>query len=147
MFLEDQPEKLEEIFKKYKNVSVDVVPGLMFRRFEERPEFYKDFLTKYADRILFGSDLEIPANVGCANLISSIFEGLTTENTINIWGYKSKGLNLPDEVTSKILYENFKDKCHPSPNSIDKIALKQYIEKYSPYFKASTETEEILNFV
>lgn len=145
-FMENEPEKLEEVFKKYKNVCTDVVPGLMFRRFEERPEYFRSFLTNYADRIIFGSDSEISVNSNCAALINAVYEGLTTDNIVNIWGYKSKGINLPDEATSKILSENFKVKCHPTPNPVNKKALKAYIEKYSVYLKDSPEKTEILNF-
>lgn len=146
LFLENEPEKLEEIFAKYKNVYVDLVPGLMFRRFEERPEYFKDFLTKYSDRIIFGSDAEITDNSCCAELISAVYDGITTDKIVNIWGYKSKGIDLPDEVSGKILFDNFKVLCHNTPKAIDKTALKAYIEKYSVYIKDSPEKTEILRF-
>jgi len=146
LFLENEPEKLEEIFAKYKNVYVDIVPGLMFRRFEERPEYFKDFLTKHSDRIIFGSDAEITVNSRCAELISAVYDGITTDKIVNIWGYKSKGIDLPDEVSGKILFDNFKVLCHNTPKTIDKTALKAYIEKYSVYLKDSPEKTEILKF-
>lgn len=146
LFLENEPEKLEEIFDKYKNVCVDVVPGLMFRTFEKRPDFYKAFLTKYSDRILFGSDSDVPSNPNCAKLIKNIYDGLTTNKLVNIWGYESMGINLSEEVSKKILYENFKNKCHPVPNPINIDALKCYIEKYSSFFTMMTEKNEILKF-
>lgn len=145
-FLENEPEKLEEVFSKYKNVCIDVVPGLMFRAFEKKPEYFREFLTHYADRILFGSDSDFPSNPNCEGLITAVYEGLTTDKTIDLWGYKSKGINLPDEITDKILYENFKVKCHPTPNPINQKALKRYIEKYSVYMKDSIEKTEILKF-
>lgn len=145
-FLETEPEKLEEVFKKYKNVCVDVVPGLMFREFEKNPKYFREFLTKYADRIIFGSDSEVPNNSNSVELINAVYNGLTTDNIIDLWGYKSKGINLPDSVTDKILYDNFKAKCHPTPTPVNKKALKAYIEKYTVYLKNSHEKTEILKF-
>jgi predicted TIM-barrel fold metal-dependent hydrolase len=146
MFMEETPEKLEEIFKRYENVAVDVVPGLMFREFEKRPEFYREFLSKYSDRILFGSDSEIPANSHSIELINAIYDGLTTDKEVNIWGYKSKGINLSDSVSEKILYKNFASRCSDTPKPINKSALKKYIEKYSDYIEESPEKAEILKF-
>lgn len=145
-FLEEYPERLEEIFAKYKNVCVDVVPGLMFRAFEKNPEFYREFLTKYSDRILFGSDSEVPHNPDNAKLMTAVYDGLTTDNIIDLWGFKSKGINLPCEVCRKILYDNFRTKCHSVPNKINKKALKAYIEKYFDYILNEDNKTKILEF-
>jgi predicted TIM-barrel fold metal-dependent hydrolase len=142
-FYEDKPKQLEEVFEKYENVGVDVVPGLMFREFEKRPEFYREFLSKYSDRILFGSDSEIPANSHSIELINAIYDGLTTDKEVNIWGYKSKGINLSDSVSEKILYKNFASRCSDTPKPINKSALKKYIEKYSDYIEWVDVTKEV----
>ena len=145
-FLENYPERLEEIFAKYKNVCIDVVPGLMFRAFEKNPEFYREFLIKYSDRILFGSDSEAPYSPDNAKLMTAVYEGITTDKIIDLWGYKSKGINLPDEAAEKILYHNFRNKCHPKPQKINKEALENYIEKYNGFILKEENKRKILEF-
>lgn len=147
-FLEEKPEELADIFEKYENVGVDVVPGLMFSIFMKKPEFYREFLTKYADRIIYGSDWAVlqDSNEFGEALMDSIYDSLTTEKESNIWGNIVKGIALPDEVTDKILYKNFKRKCHNEPKPINKKALKAYIEKYKDYIRDLESKEQILKF-
>lgn len=146
-FLEDEPEKLEELFNAYENLTVDVVPGLMFREFEKRSDFYRDFLTKYADRVIYGSDSEIHKNPHNVELMSAIYTALTTDETVDIWGYKSKGIKLPDDVCDKILCSNFENRCGKTPKPVNKQALKAYIEKYIDYIKRDDERKQIEEFL
>lgn len=146
-FYEDKPEQLAQVFEKYENVGVDVVPGLMFSTFMKDPEFYRAFLTKYSDRIIYGSDWTVfEGNEFGEKLMDAIYNSLTTENEENIWGNIVKGIALPDEVTDKILYSNFKAKCHNEPRPINKTALKAYIEKYKDYIRDPQSKEQILKF-
>jgi predicted TIM-barrel fold metal-dependent hydrolase len=147
-FYEDKPTQLAEIFERYENVGVDVVPGLMFSIFMKKPEFYREFLTKYADRIIYGSDWAVlqDSNEFGEALMDSIYDSLTTEKESNIWGNIVKGIALPQVVTDKILYKNFKRKCHNEPKPINKKALKAYIEKYKDYIRDLESKEQILKF-
>lgn len=145
-FLSDEPQRLAGLLDKYKNIAVDVVPGTMFRDFEKKSEFYREFLTKYADRIIYGSDSGIGSNPKCEELMTAVYNGLTTDKVVDIWGYKSKGIALPDEACDKILSKTFEKHCGKAPRAVNKIALKTYIEKYFDYIKVDEHKKQIEEF-
>lgn len=146
-FMSDKPEKLVKAFEKYENLTVDVVPGLMFRDFEKRSDFYREFLTKYADRIIYGSDSEINENPQCEELMTAVYKGITTDEIVDIWGYKSKGICLPSEACDKILSGTFEKHCGEKPRPINTEALKAYIEKYMGYIKKEEHKKQIEAFL
>ena len=46
----EYPEKLEALFEKYPNLTVDITPGgEMYISFNKRREYYREFFEKYAD--------------------------------------------------------------------------------------------------
>ena len=54
------PEQVEKYLFQYPNVAVDLTPGReMYEAFGKRREYFKEFFTKYADRILYGTDVTI----------------------------------------------------------------------------------------
>lgn len=56
-FMGDDLEGTIRLFEKYPNVSFDLCPGgEMFVGFSKRPEEWRQFFKKYADRIYFGTD-------------------------------------------------------------------------------------------
>ena len=146
-FMEDEPNKLEKLFAKYKNLCVDLAPGLMFRKFEREKEFFTDFLTKYSNRIIYGSDATINENPKNAELMTAVYNGITTNNTIDIWDFKSQGIKIPEKAAQNILSETFKNHCGKTPKAINKAALKKYIEKYLDYIKNEQEKQQIINLL
>lgn len=145
-FMEDEPERLEALFAEYKGLTVDVVPGLMFREFEKRSDFYRDFLTRYADRIIYGSDAEVNHNPHCEELMTAVYKALTTDEIVDIWGFKSKGIALPQDACDKILSTTFKKRCGETPRPVNTKALKRYIEKYSGFIKNEEHKRQISAF-
>jgi len=56
-FLSHDPEACVKLFETYPNVSFDLTPGgEMFANFSKRPDVWKAFFKKYADRLHFGTD-------------------------------------------------------------------------------------------
>lgn len=143
-FLVDKPSKLEELFEKYENLSIDITPGTeMYEVFNANHSFYREFFEKYADRIIFGTDCGFPAIDYNALLTESVYNVITTDELVdNIWQVKAKGLRLSDEASDKILYTNFAEK-HEKPKEINKKALKEYIRKYFHLIQNETERNEI----
>lgn len=132
-FRSESPEVLEEMFRKYKNVGVDLTPGgEMYVGFRKRPEYFRDFFIRYADRIQFGTDGECPACMPPMEwLCDRIYRYIATDDEVESWGGgKTKGIHLPDEVVNKILCGNFVRHVGEKPREINKKALKAYIEKY-----------------
>ena len=76
-----------------------------------QPYRARDFMIKYQDRILFGTDMPISVDVyRCYfRFLETADEYFDYPDYMGRWGYsrwKIYGLNLPDEVLRKIYYEN-----------------------------------------
>ena len=152
-FWSEYPEKLENLFGKYENVNVDIVPGAeMYDSFNAHYQFYQDFFKKYSDRIVFGTDVSFTASdpkysmEHYSKLNKEIYYVFTTDREVSIYTAKCKGLNLPAEVLDKILYGNFIKAHSPEPKPINKVALKKYIDKYSHLIKDERTKNEILKY-
>lgn len=151
-FYSDYPDKLEKLFQKYPNVCIDLAPGSeMFKSFNDNRDFYIEFFTKYADRIIYGTDASFMENTNddyerYQGITDSVYKFLTTDEVITIYGVSAKGLKLPDEVTSKILNENFIKRTGDKPKEINKSALKKYIQKYYDYIK-DEKLKEYINSI
>lgn len=147
MFLSDRLDRLEEIFKKYENVKVDMTPGTeMYVNFNKDMKRSREFLEKYAGRLVFGTDAELPGNENTQNLMESVYEEITTDNEVTIWGPKVRGLKLSDSACDKILYSNFVREYGEKPKKISKDALKRYIEKYGHLIRNETNKKMILEY-
>lgn len=147
LFLSEHTDVLEYIFGKYPNVCIDVTPGTeMYVNFDKNPRFYREFLEKHADRILFGTDAELPDNPGSEQLVKSVYKFLTSKEKVNIWGFDVNGIELCDEACEKILYTNFIKKCGEKPRKINKTALLGYIDKYMHLVQKDTHKKMIAEF-
>ena len=133
-FLSEHPEKLEELFAKYENVCIDIVPGgEMYAAFRENYEFYKGFFEKYSDRIFFGTDASFTENDlydHYTNIVTQVYNFLATDKGIEIYGETCPSLNLTKEATDNILYKNFERVSGKTPKPVNKTAIKKYFEKY-----------------
>ena len=152
-FWSEYPEKLEELFANYENVYIDIVPGAeMYESFDENYDLYRDFFEKYADRIVFGTDVSFTASdpkysmEHYSRLNKEIYDAFTTDREVHIYTAKCKGLNLPGEVLDKLLYGNFIKTHSTEPKPINKKALKKYIIKYGYLIKDKTMKKEILKY-
>lgn len=131
-FMAAKPELLEEYFKKYPNVNIDLTPGTeMYKWFGARYDFYRDFFIRYADRIGYGTDCSDEGIIENKMRHSGIiYRLLTTDDDFDVWDYKFKGFKLPDEVVDKIVCGNFLRRVGEKPKPINVDALKRYFEKY-----------------
>lgn len=132
-FMSGCPERLEEVFRKYPNTAVDLTPGSeMYGDFLSRAEYYRDFFSRNADRIQFGTDASDEADEVDDNLWLSdiVYHFLTTDRDFQLWEVTSRGIDLPDESADKILSGNFLRRVGEKPKEINREALKQYILKY-----------------
>ncbi len=138
-FLSGHPEKLAELFGKYENMGIDITPGTeMYADFRVKREFYREFFTKYADRIFFGTDLSVDqrGNTPFFNgLLDAVYSFVSTDEEVHVGGETAHGLGLPKDVQEKILLKNFQRVAGEQPKPVQTEALKRYVEKYRPYFK------------
>ena len=132
-FCSAKARKLESMFEKYKNLSIDITPGgEMYVDFDANPEFYKEFFKKYSDRICFGTDIDFPSTLESNIwLCDRVYRFLATDDTIMSFGDKNlTGISLPKECLQRIFSDNLLNKFGGMPREINKNALKKYIEKY-----------------
>ncbi len=145
-FCSKNPEKIEEMFKKYKNVAIDVTPGIeMYDGFKLRPDYYYEFFRKYSDRILFGTDGSFPTNTEAYSLLSTCaFHYLATDKIAKSWCGELKGINLEKEHLDKIFSKNYIQRVGDKPREINKQALKKYIDKYMDFIPTSKQKEDVV---
>lgn len=132
LFLEEQPERLEEIFASYENVWVDLTPGTMFWEFDKRRAYFKAFLEKYADRLVYGSDAFVPGNPNSVPLIQNVYRWIATEERANVWGLEIDGFALSEQACRKILRENYLRR-NASPKKIDEHLLRDYWKRFGAF--------------
>jgi hypothetical protein len=148
MFLSQQPELLEELFAKYPNMAIDVTPGVeMYLSFNERYDFYRAFFERYADRILFGTDVGLPRNRDNAGLVTTVYRAMTENSNLSMWDFPVHGLCLSDGACRFILRDNFLRRSGSHPKPVDRDALKRYVIKYLPFVKKEVHREQILKWL
>jgi hypothetical protein len=64
-----------------------------------------------------------------------VYRFLTTDEELTLVDIPTRGLNLPEEASQRILYRNFEDMTGLAPKPVDRAKLRQYIEKYLPYIQ------------
>ena len=130
------PQKLEALFAKYENVSIDITPGAeMYGFFLQQYDRYRQFFIDYADRIFYGTDVQFPASLTNSLRSEQVYRFLTTDEELLLVDIPTKGLALPAEACEKILCRNFEQLAGSKPKPIDRAKLRQYIEKYLPYIQ------------
>lgn len=132
-FCSEKPEKLEEMLEKYENLSIDITPGgEMYIGFDKRREYFRSFFEKYADRIIFGTDMDFPVYLEAGVwLCDREYRFLATNEALDSFdGHTLTGIKIPKECLQKIFSTNLLNKLGNKPKPINKEALKKYIEKY-----------------
>lgn len=133
-FFSEHPEKLEELFKKYENLCIDVTPGgEMYDAFRENFDFYCDFFEKYSNRIFFGTDASFTENdlyEHYINIVTQVYNFLATDKDVEIYTVKCPAIKISEEARDNILYKNFERTTGATPKKVNKAAIKKYFEKY-----------------
>lgn len=139
MFLSNELDYLQSLFDKFKNLRVDITPGIeMYTNFEKNYDKAKKFFEKNSSRILYGTDI---CGSGCEgdesfndkdiNVRTYLCKNyLTQKDKIVIKGDKDglfgeediilSPLNLDKEHTDKIFYQNFLD-IVKNKNKVDPV--------------------------
>lgn len=132
-FMSETPEKLANMLDKYENLMIDITPGgEMYIDFDKRPEYFKGFFTKYADRIIFGTDMDFPVYLEAGKwLCDREYRFLATNETLSSFDdHRLTGIEIPRDALQKIFSDNLLKIFGGKPREINKEALKRYIEKY-----------------
>ena len=113
-FLSNFPDRMEALFEKFPNVTIDLTPGIeMFDGFTKQRDRWIPFFVKYQDRILFGTDNAVRPfdqvvghDAGYSDRIAYMRRFLETDDQFEAWGYKLHGFALPGNALNKIYSGN-----------------------------------------
>lgn len=97
---------------KYPNFAVDTAARMEYLMLAP-PDKVRAFLTKYQDRVLYGTDLDVNPDANMQEVLKdwqSTYERdwkyLATDETLDVNGKKVQGLKLPQPVLRKIFHDN-----------------------------------------
>ncbi len=110
--MEKSLDNISQHLDRYPNFAIDVAARMEYLMLTPR-EKVRAFLIKYQDRVLYGTDLDIPPD---ANIQESLkdwqstyardYKYLATDQMLDYNGKKIKGLKLPEPVLRKIFPTN-----------------------------------------
>jgi predicted TIM-barrel fold metal-dependent hydrolase len=131
-FLADFPDQAEALLQQFPQVTLDITPGReMYEHFSRRNERWQSFFHRYADRILFGTDMTSTEFQGAADdLIGTMKRFLATRDAFTYWDFAIQGLGLSPVDYGQIGRTNFTRLVGRSPKPIDRSALQAYVTKH-----------------
>ena len=114
----------ERWLEKYENLCFDLTPSLfMYFDFQEKPEQWREFFLKHADRIVYGTDigsntldLEFYEPDALTHVIRGFFEETEPIHEFEEVFYP---MPLPDDVLKKIYRDNIVRICGETPRPAD----------------------------
>jgi len=116
LFMCENRERLEAFMENHPNVAIDACPGSgMLYYMGQSPEEWHNFIVKYQDRLIFGTDNSLDRIDGALELQLHLRRFLETNETFftpfdgrHAWGFDVTGIGpFPDEIIQKICKDNF----------------------------------------
>lgn len=99
---------------QYPNFAIDTAARMDYLMLMPH-EDVRNFLIKYQDRVLYGTDLDLIATANMADAIKDWqstyardWKFLATDESLTVMGKQVRGLSLPKPVLQKILHDNAK---------------------------------------
>ena len=143
----DDPDYAQRFLDRHPNVCFDLTAGIeMYENFSKDPVFWREFFTKNADRLIFGTDStdsqptdqdEMPLDQH--NEMELRF--LREADVFAHYDMEIHGLGLPKKALEKILYKNFTVYAGEKPKQMNIQALLEEGELLRGYLKDKIETE------
>ena len=110
--METDVDEIAKRFDRYPNFAVDTAARMEYLMIQPR-EKVRNFLIKYQDRVLYGTDLEFLSDESTAEALKDWQETyardwkfLATDQMLPYRDRKIEGLNLPEPVLRRIYHEN-----------------------------------------
>ncbi|MEO8205643.1 MAG: amidohydrolase family protein [Chthoniobacterales bacterium] len=146
-FLSHDLEEAARVLEWHPNIYFDLAPGVEWmHNMAKNPERSREFFVRYADRIIFGTDIGLMMNASHPDRGVCIRRFLETADTFPIvedfFMYPSEepplqGLQLPADVLEKIYSVNFHRMVgHKTPLPLDKPGNLKYISELVAQEKA-----------
>ena len=120
--METDVDEIAKRFDRYPNFAVDTAARMEYLMIQPRDKV-RNFLIKYSDRVLYGTDLEFLAGESTVEALND-WQGtyardwkfLATDQMLEYHGRQIKGLNLPPPVLQRIFHDNA---AHWIPGIVD----------------------------
>lgn len=122
------------MMERFKNLCFDVTPGWeMFEGFGRNYEQWREFIKRYADRIVLGTDI---CKENWDQVQEPLRRCLETDECFEKADVHCRGLKLDDDVLRKIYHDTYKQRIQPLP---PKTVRTEYLEEYLSCLKQHTE--------
>jgi len=124
-FLSADIDRAGAFLDTWPSVSFDITPGMeMYGNFSQKADQWSEFFTKYADRIVFGTDNICSVDRGdlasSIKKIQSMRRFLATRDEFRFGRYDVRGLGLDRSVLAKIYAGNFERLFGSRPRPVRK---------------------------
>jgi predicted TIM-barrel fold metal-dependent hydrolase len=148
-FLSADLPRAARFFEEHPSVHFDLAPGVeMLYNLSRDPGASRDFFSRYADRIVFGTDLFSSLTVEQGRIRAGIvFRWLESEHTFRVPEEADfllgppedgviRGMSLPDDTLNKIYHDNFARLAGPAPCALDASLAAQACERLAAIAEA-----------
>ena len=155
-FLSADVERAARFMDAWPNVSFDITPGSeMYRNFAKAPQRWREFFTRYQDRILFGTDngpTSQPRDENHKRMAEKVwmmrmfletaedFEGFCTATSRLV-----TGIGLDREVLEKIYHRNYLRYTSERPRPLDLWLAQEHCRRLVNYASANSQDPELLS--
>lgn len=126
-FLENDLPRAAAFLDRHDNAYIDLTPGMHFETFSKDPETARKFFIKYADRLIFGTDVNdtiLTDTKGYHDRLYGMTVGMINGDPIPDFregGYRS--LELPSDVCEKIFRDNHIRLVGENPKPVNRDAV------------------------
>ena len=110
--METDVDEIARHFDRYPNFAVDTAARMEYLMIQPR-EKVRNFLIKYQDRVVYGTDLEFLAKDATTDAVKDWqdtyardWKFLATDQMLPLRGREIEGLNLPEPVLRRIFHDN-----------------------------------------
>jgi predicted TIM-barrel fold metal-dependent hydrolase len=145
-FLSDKLDEAAKLLTEHPSYNIDLAPGVeMLHNFTANHAKSREFFIRFADQIVFGTDIGVGNNTTGPERGPMIRRFLETDDYFPVPDdpYMTPdprpdlhGLKLPKDVLEKIYYRNFQRIAGPAPKPINKPALKAILQSLESDAKA-----------
>jgi hypothetical protein len=151
-FMSEELDRLAELLDRHPSVRVDVTPGgEMYHGFARDRAAAREFFTRYADRILFGTDnaggRRTPNPERTAAALAKVTGMRTffeTANAVTCFGGELQGLQLDREVLDRLYAGNFLGWAGAEPKPVNSPMAVSECDRLADLARGVAGCEEVV---
>ena len=137
LFMSEHFERLDDFMRRHPNVAIDVTQGSgMLHYMGLEQEKWHDFVLRYQDRVVFGTDCFLFIMRGCLELQTVMRRFMETDDTFYVpfvpkhaWGFDVGGIGLFDDALLQKLYRDNFDRIRGGVRPLNIPKAIAYMEK------------------